>query len=173
VAEQSAPKRDRSGLVVLAVLVGGLVVIAALGRLNDARFPAPKPTPTAPAAVARATPKPTPTVPDEPCTIDAPQMGRSAAQKWCAGGIFKNVSLQADGRAMTATLRFSAKGEAAWRASAQLAIIHKLRESTDEIVEQADVSMAYSLWSADGQRLLGGCVRQVSQRESTCRVFAR
>jgi hypothetical protein len=48
VAEQSAPaKRDRSGLVVLAVLVGGLVVIAALGRLNDARFPPPKPTPRA------------------------------------------------------------------------------------------------------------------------------
>jgi hypothetical protein len=53
------PKRDRSGLVLFVVLFGGIFVIVALSKFNDARFPPkPEPSPTVASPVVKPAPDP-------------------------------------------------------------------------------------------------------------------
>jgi hypothetical protein len=50
---------------------------------------------------------------------------------------------------------------------AKLSILNRFRGVTNEMVERADLNVAFSLHDTAGQ-LVGGCARKRSQREAIC-----
>jgi hypothetical protein len=82
--------------------------------------------------------------------------------------MFTLVQVTSDANNFVALLPFSKKGLRAWT-NGKYAVLHQFRSITDEIVEKADSSAAFSLYDTAGQ-LLGGCVRRRSEREATCKA---
>jgi hypothetical protein len=124
-------------------------------RVSDAPTTARRPT-TSGAAVE----------PDEPCRVEAPSAARAAAQRWCEDGVFTRVNVSNDADNFVALLQFSKKGLRAWT-SERPETLNRFRRLTDEMVEKADMNVAFSLHDTNGQ-LIGGCARKRGARESTC-----
>jgi hypothetical protein len=106
--------------------------------------------------------------PDEPCRVEAPGAARAAARNWCQDGILTLVNVSTDANNFVVLLQFSQKGQRGWEDN-EFAILNRFRRVTDEMVEETDLNVAFSLHDTDGQ-MIGGCARKRSASESTCKA---
>jgi endonuclease IV len=89
-------------------------------------------------------------------------------QPWCEGGVFRKVDAKYAANTIGANFQFTKKGLRAYnKQDRKDAVLHKLREMADEMVEKADVSVVYVLIAPDGSKI-GGCFRLRGQPEATC-----
>lgn len=82
--------------------------------------------------------------------------------------MFTRVNVSSDTDNFVATLQLSSKGQQSWTNGNKYSILNRFRHLTDEVVENADVNTAFSLFDTNG-KLIGGCVRKRTALEATCR----
>lgn len=151
------PKKTSGCAMTLAILIGLFALVTMAGYCNG---PGPSSTTTQPTSRQVAS------EPNEPCTIEAPAEGRAAAQAWCDEGSFTKVSINSDTSNFIVLLQFSKKGQSAWRTQ-RTKILSSFRDTTNDLVEKAQMNVAISLHGTDGQ-MVGGCARKRTMREASC-----
>jgi hypothetical protein len=107
------------------------------------------------------------TEPAEPCTVEAPSSARAAAQNWCEGGVFTKVNVSNDANNFMVLLQLSNKGQRMWARNRE-ATMERFGSITDEMVEKAQMNVAFSIHDTGGT-MVGGCAQMRYQSASTCR----
>lgn len=142
-------------------LVLGFFLMIGLGWCASVISPTTSSRPTTSSPTSTAAPA-------EPCAVEAPPGARDSAGGWCKSGLFTKVNVSSDNSNFVVLLQLSNKGQAAWDDN-RYRILNTMRQMTDAMATEADTNAAVSFHHRTSGQLLGGCVRQRSARESTCK----
>jgi hypothetical protein len=101
------------------------------------------------------------------CNVDAPDVLKPVAKKWCADGLFARAEITGDDKDVISVMQFTPNGAQTWELQSGL-LMGEFLGLTDQMAAAAPgKSISVALHDPAGRRV-GACARATTDTAATC-----
>jgi len=101
------------------------------------------------------------------CNVDAPEVLKPVARKWCADGLFARAEITGDDQNVISVMQFTPNGAQTWELQSGL-LMGEFLGLTDQMAAAAPgKSISVALHDPAGRRV-GACARATTDTAATC-----